>query len=262
MTNFVVADDNNIIERFSKIFEKKDQADDSNGTINEEDLNQLVGHLSQGLNEADFEYLQSDKKFGWVMGGDGLNLFLKQSNIQALRSIGLGDRQIRKRLELGRCFRLGVFYRSDQCVPATWYGILSLIEKYYPKSISTKICQHADAFKSMTFDEIEARARLSYLQGASYSDVNALPVYGIFNDPRCMTEERFMACEGTLEESRGFLYNRIGLTGLYDGSGFTKDSTGQLHVREYLQLNLPVRDLPGFRYLDISIDTNDLMPDA
>jgi hypothetical protein len=262
MANLVAADDKNIIERFSEIFERKDQADNINSTINEENLNQLAGRASQGSNEADFEYLKKDKKFAWVMGGDGLNLFLKQSNVRALRSIGCEDRWIRKRLELGRRFRLGVFYRSDQCIPATWDGILSLIEKYYSKSISTKICQHADAFKSMSFDEIEARARLSYLQGVSYFDVSELLVNGFANDPRFMTEERFMACEGTLEESRGFLYNRIALTGLYDGSGFTKDSTGQLHVREYLQLNLPVRDLPGFRYLDISIDTNDLMPDA
>ncbi len=45
-------------------------------------------------------------------------------------------------------------------------------------------------------------------------------------------------------------------------SGFTKDASGQLHVREYLQLNVPVRDLPGFRYLDLAIDSGDLMPDA
>jgi hypothetical protein len=163
---------------------------------------------------------------------------------------------------MGQRFRLGVFYRSDQCVPATWDGIFSLIDQHYPKSISSKIWEHADALKSMTFDEIEARARLSYLQGASYCQVNDLPNDGFFNDPRFMTEERFSLCEGTLEQSRGFLYNALGLTSLYDGSGFTKDSTGKLHIREYLQLNLPVRDLPGFRYLDLSFDTNDLISDA
>jgi hypothetical protein len=262
MANVVAPDDNNIIERFTKIFQSKDKSDDSENTISEKDLDMIAGRASQGSNEADFEYLQKDKKFAWVMGGDGLNLFLKQSNIQALRSIGLEDRWIRKRLELGRFFRLAVFYRSDQCVLATWDGMLSLIDKHYPKSISTKLYQHADAFKSMSFDEIEARARSSYLQGASYFDVNELPVHGFANDPRLMTEERFMACEGTLEESRGFLYTRLNLNGLFDGSGFTKDSTGKIHVREYLQLNLPVRDLPGFRYLDISIDSNELMPDA
>ena len=259
-----MTNDPNMIERFSNIFQRKNQANDSGGRMNDEDLNQLAGHVTEGSNEADFEYLDKNqiKRFAWVFGGDGLKLFLKQSDIEMLRSIGFEERGIRKKLEMGRRYRLGVFYKSDKCVAATWDGIFSLIDQHYPKSISSKILQHADALKSMTFDQIEARARLSYLQGAAYFQVNALPSNGFFNDPRFLTEERFSLCEGTLEQSRGFLYNVLGVTRLYDGSGFTKDSTGHLHVREYLQLNLPVRDLPGFRYLDLSIDTNDLIPDA
>lgn len=259
-----MTNDSNVIEKFSSIFQRKNQADDSGDTMNDEDLNQLAGHVTQGSNQADFEYLEKNRNkiFAWVIGEDGLKLFLKQSHIELLRSIGLQERGIRKQLEMGRRFRLGVFYRSDQCIPATWDGIFSLIDQHYPQSISSKILQHADALKSMTFDEIQARARLSYLQGAYYFQVNDLPSNGFFNDPRFMTEERFSLCEGTLEQSRGFLYNALGLTRLYDGSGFTKDSTGKLHVREYLQLNLPVRDLPAFRYLDLTIDTNDLIPDA
>lgn len=68
------------------------------------------------------------------------------------------------KLEDGEHFRLGIFYRSDPGVSATWDGILSLIDKCYSKSISTKIYQHVNTLKRMSFDEIEARARLSYLQ--------------------------------------------------------------------------------------------------
>jgi hypothetical protein len=265
MANVVAPDGNNIIQTFAKIFETKHKQDDANVTIKEEDLQQIAGRVTQGSNEADFEYLQKSrgaKKFAWVMGGDGLNLFLKQSNIQALRSLGGEDRWIRKRLEIGRRFCLGVFYRSDQCVPATWDGILSLIDNYYPNSISMKIRRHIDTLKRMSFDEIDARARLSYLHGASYFDINELAVNGYSADPRFMSEEKFLECEGTLEECHGFLYNRLGLTRLFDGSGFTKDLNGQLHVREYLHPNVPVRDLPGFRYLDLTIDSGDLLPDA
>ncbi|CAF1410371.1 unnamed protein product [Adineta ricciae] len=260
MANQIISDDENIIERFTKIFQSKHKSDNGENTMSEEDLDMMAGRVSQGSNEVDFEYLQKRKKFAWVMGGDGLNLFLKQSNIQALRSIGFEDRWIRRKLEAGRRFRLGIFYRSDQRVLATWDGILSLIDQHFPKPISTKICQHADAFKSMTFDEIETRARSTYLKGASYFDVDQMCGNGIATEPRLMTEERFLACEGTLEESRGFLYNRLAAASLFDGSGFTKDSNGQLHVREYLQPSVPVCDLPGFRYLDIPIDNNDLMP--
>ncbi|UJR34677.1 hypothetical protein I4U23_027454 [Adineta vaga] len=142
MEKQITSNDENIIERFTKIFQSKNKSNDGENTMSEKDLDMIAGRASQGENEADFEYLQRNKKFAWVMGGDGLNLFLKHSNAQALRSIGCEDRWIRKRLEAGRYFRLGIFYRSDQCVPATWDGILSLIDKYYPKSISTKICQH------------------------------------------------------------------------------------------------------------------------
>ena len=265
MANVVTPNGSNIIQTFAKTFETKHKQDHANNTIKEEHLQQLAGRVAQGSSEEYFEYLQgntNEKKFAWVMGGDGLILFLKQSNIQALRSLGAEDRWIRKRLEMGRRFRLGVFYRSDQCVPGTWDGILSLIDNYYPKAISTKIWWHADALKRMSFDEIDARARLSYLQGASYFDVSELSVNGYPSDPRFMSEERFLECEGTLEECRGFLYNRLDITRLFDGSGYTKDSSGQLHVREYLQPNVPVRELPGFRYLDLAIDSGDLMPDA
>jgi hypothetical protein len=264
MANVVAPEGNNIIQTFTKIFETKHKQDDANGTIEEEHLQQVAGRAMQGSNEEDFEYLQKNrnaKKFAWVMGGDGLIMFLKQSNVQALRSLGLEDRSIRKRLEIGRRFRLGVFYRSEQCVPATWDGILSLIDNYYPKPISIKIWRHADALKSMNFDEIEARARLSFLQGASYFDISELAINGYPIDPRFMSEERFLECEGTLEECRGFLYNRLDLAPLFDGSGYTKDSSGQLHVREYLQPNVPIQDLPGFLYLDLAIDCGHFMPD-
>jgi hypothetical protein len=107
------------------------------------------------------------------MGVDGLILFLQQSNVQALRSIGCEDRWIRKKLE---------------------DGILSLIDKCYSKSISTKIWQHAHTLKQMRF-----------LQGASYFDVNELSINGYSSDPRFISEERFLECEGTLEESRVFI---------------------------------------------------------
>jgi hypothetical protein len=265
MTNVVASDSNINIEIFAKLFETKHKQDDANITIKEEHLRQIAGRVTQGSNEADFEYLQKDKsakKFAWVMSGDGLNLFLKQSNIQALRSIGFEDRWIRKKLEDGDFFRLGVFYRSDKSVLATWDRVLSLIDNYYPKPIAVKIWRHAEALKRMTFDEIEGRARLSYLHGGSYFDIDELAVSGYSDDSRFMSEERFLVCEGTLEESRGFLYNRLGLSRLFDGSGFTKHSSGQLFAQEYLQPNVPIRDLPSFRYLDLAIDSADLMSDA
>lgn len=266
MANEVVFDSDSAIDLYTKIFNNKDKINNMTVLMSNEQLRQMAGRVTRGIKETDFEFLQKDgpmvKKFAWVMGDDGLSSFLKQSNLNALRSLGCEDRWIRRKLENGEHFRLGIFYKSSDCITPTWDGVLSIIDTYYPKSISLKILRHADALKQMNFDEIEARARSSYLNGASYFDINEAAINGFSDDPRFMSEERFLQCEGTLEESRGFLYNRLGLSKLFDGSGFTKHSNGQLCVQEYLQLNIPVQNIPGFRYLDLSIDAKDLMADA
>lgn len=253
------------VERFVEAYENK--AEDGTGKLltNDDYLRHLAGRVTRGSSEDDFLYLQKDasaKKFAWVMGEDGLSLFLMRSNLEALRSLGCEDRWIRKKLENGEHFRLGIFHRSDKCVPATWDNVFKLIESDYSETISGKIRKHIQALKTKSYDEIEEQARLSYLAGASYFDVNELSVHGYSTDPRFMSEERFSECEGTLEESRGFLYNRLGLSRLFDGSGFTKDANERLLVREYLQPNVPVSDIPGFRYLHLPIDLNELMADA
>ncbi|CAF2050390.1 unnamed protein product, partial [Rotaria magnacalcarata] len=192
MTNEPIQASNNAVQAFAKSFETKHTQDYASDTIKDDDLQKLVGRVTCGSKEMDFEYLQKNpdaKKFSWIMGDDGLSLFLKQSNIQALRSIGLEDRWIRKKLENGKLFRLGVFYRSDACIPTSWDEVFSLIDTYYPKSISIKIRQHADVLKRMNFDEIEARARSSYLRGSSYFEISMSAVNGFSADPRYMSEE-------------------------------------------------------------------------
>ncbi|CAF0725614.1 unnamed protein product [Didymodactylos carnosus] len=253
------------IQAFVDIFERKNQDDVISDSIPHHFLRQLAGHVTDGSKREDFLYLQKGtpvKKFAWVMGDDGLMLFLTQSNLQALHSLGYEDKWIRRKLKDGECFRLCLFPRSDECVPGTWDNVFSLVDKHYPTTISKKLQRHADALKQMSFDDIETRARLSYLAGISYTDVRALAVDRVSTDPRYMSEERYAECEGTLEQSRGFLYHRLGLLRLYDGSGFTKDMHGRLIVREYLQPNMLVEDIVGFRYIDLPIDSTDLMPDA
>lgn len=57
-----MANERNMIERFSNIFQSKNQADDSDDRMNdEEDLNRLAGHVTQGSDDADFEYLERNR---------------------------------------------------------------------------------------------------------------------------------------------------------------------------------------------------------
>lgn len=264
-TDAMKLDKNTAIQTYAELFEKKGSHGVNIDSINHDFLQQLAGRMTRGSQESHFAYLQKDrsaKKFAWVMGDDGLTRFLTQSNLEALRSIGCEDQWIRKKLEDGEYFRLGIFPRSNECVLATWDGIFSLIDRHYSETISSKIRRQAQALKQTNYDEIEARARISYLGGCSYFDINEMGTDGYSTDPRFMSEERFSQCQGTLEECRGFLYNRMGLSRLFDGSGYTKDSNNHLIVREYLQPNVPVQNIPDFRYLNLPIDDTDLMPNA
>lgn len=254
------------LERFIEEFERKKKLGDLFEPSSDYDyLKYLAGRVTRGSTEEHFVSLQKDacaKKFAWVMGADGLLRFLTQSNLDALRSLGCEDRWIRRKLEYGEHFRLGIFYRSEQCVLATWDGIFSLIDQHYSDNISKKIRNNSQLLRDTNFDEIEKRARSSYLNGATYFEINEASINGYSTDPRFMSEERFSECEGTLEESRGFLYNRLGLSKLFDGSGFTKDAYGRLVVREYLQPNVPVREISEFYYLNLPITLDDLNLDS
>ncbi len=139
------------------------------------------------------------------------------------------------------------------CSLGTWDGVFSLIDNYYPKPISMKICQYRDAFKQMSFDEIETRARLSYLQGASYFDVDNLSINGCSTDPRFMSEERLLESEGTLEECRGFLYNQLCVSDLFDE---------RIRRDNYMSENIYNLMYLSKNFLDFDIDSADLMPDA
>jgi hypothetical protein len=79
MTRASCLENNVALQTFVKIFESKDKYDVNSNSIDHEQLWQLAGRVTRGSKEAYFVYLQKDaaaKKFAWVMGDDGLSLFL------------------------------------------------------------------------------------------------------------------------------------------------------------------------------------------
>jgi hypothetical protein len=88
----------NITLRFHNIFQNRSiYKNQINDFINDADLKQMAGCVIRGSQEAHFKYLYlqkdvSAKTFAWLMGDDGLMLFLEQSNLEALHSIGCDDR--------------------------------------------------------------------------------------------------------------------------------------------------------------------------
>jgi hypothetical protein len=240
--------------------------------ITDAQLARLGARATRGYKDADFSWLHADgavKRFVFTMGGDGLKVFVTKPLITAMRELGWEDKWIRAKLESGATFRLGIFPISAS-ERATWDGVVRTVERSYPVAISSKVAPHRAALGERTFESIEAEARrgggeggaafLGEEAGSSYYDINEAARGGASADPRFMSEERIAASSGSLPQVRGFLYNCLGLSLLFNGDGWTKTGDGQRGVKEYLVKNVPVGNIPGagHRYLPMEVSLADL----
>jgi hypothetical protein len=91
-----------------------------------------------------------------------------------------------------------------------------------------------------------------------FFSVNETAIKMVSDDSRFMSEERFAKSSGSLPETRGFLYNCLGLNPLFDGDGYTKMEDGSRGVLEFLMPNVRVADIPHHRYVDIPVTLADL----
>merc|ERR1711924_107916 len=104
--------------------------------------------------------------------------------------------------------------------------------------IPSKVSAQADKLRVTSFWDIERLAKEEFLEGSTYADVEKTAVCGCSNDPRYIDDARLTQRSGSLAEVRAWLYNRMCLSDLYDGSGWTRDEhTKELVVREYLVRN-------------------------
>ena len=174
-------------------------------------LEGLAGRVCRGApsSATAFETLHPDglaiKPYSWVLGEDGLRMLLDGDDSAATRlgKLGFSDFWVCKKLQDGEVFRLALF-PAESAQEATWDGVLRLVDMGFPPAVCAKVHAHAEALHSTPFEQIEARAKAGYLQGASYHEVNELG--HATDDARYMSVLRFAACAGSLEEARGFLY--------------------------------------------------------
>jgi hypothetical protein len=66
---------------------------------------------------------------------------------------------------------------------------------------------------------------------------------------RCALQRR----ETTIVEVRQFLWDEIGIKGLYSGNGRTVDDDGTVGPREYLCANAPVSEMAGAVVVDVDL---------
>lgn len=74
---------------------------------------------------------------------------------------------------------------------------------------------------------------------------------GESRDDRYISLQRLLKREGTCPEVRQFLWDEIGLKGLYRGDGRAMDDDGNLGPPEYLCRNLPLSEMKGAVVVDV-----------
>lgn len=145
---------------------------------------------------------------------------------------------------------------------ATWEGVAALAAEHFGEAVGARVRAQLPALRATPFDAIEAAAAVpgAFLgAGGTFFAVNEAAEAGASPDPRFMTPARFLASDGGLAATRGFLYNAMGLSRLFVGSGRTATAAGRAALAEYLAPNREVARLPGGAgWVDLAVELGDV----
>jgi hypothetical protein len=149
----------------------------------------------------------------------------------------------------GQNFRLAVF-SERHAILADWEGIFALLKEHFPEQVWQMVHRVASELIATPFREIELQSPL----GLSFFEINEAGLAS----PHFMSEARLLESGGALWEVRLFLYNCLGMSALYSGTGYTQGPDGQPTVREYLMPNVPVSQIDGLRLLPLNVALSDI----
>ncbi len=210
------------VRLFEEAFAKKDHK----APLPDAVVNRLAGRVTRALPhriEADLAHLQRrpDKRFAWLVGGDGLNKMLEcEQHMDILALVGFKRDWVEARLNEASVFKL-IVMPAFETYPATWSGLFALVRSAVPTNLAAKILRHEDALRTTPFAEIEAKAKSSFTRGLTFFEVriafneigSLLPVMihymsTIFgqvgergpSDDRFIGDKQLEELEGTLEQ--------------------------------------------------------------
>lgn len=150
-------------------------------------LDRLCARVTIGTTPGHFRCLQRNwhvKKLAWVVGGDGLDMLLREGPVRGMLKLGFEPRWVIARAEAGFSFKLAVFPASAvQAQPATWEGVFECIRLHYPAEVAECVLPFAKQLASRPYHEIEEEAMDGFLDGMSFYDVNMLGKNG---EVRCV----------------------------------------------------------------------------
>ena len=216
----------------------------------------LAGRIIHGNRAADPEFgklLSSDawKRLSWVFGSDAIKLFLGQTPRAMCLALGMPAAWVDAKLGMGTEFTLALFpLASVDAAPATWDGVEGLLRRRYAE-VWPKVEAHWAAVRATPLAAIEAAA------GYDMGKVNLAgrdAMTGQSPDARYVSLRKLMEPgRGSLIDVRQFLWDEIGLSRLYSGSGRTANEGGVEGPMEYIACNAALDAIDGSVVVPIDV---------
>ncbi len=179
---------------------------------------------------------ESGRRIAMVMGPAGLALLSGMTAAEMLLEIGYTKEYVARELTRGVSFYLFVFAGNLRPKIATWDNVIAQAGHAYP-SLREDFEKALPELKTMTLLQCEQSC------GFSLEEVDALGV----EDPRFMTEARFVSSSRNTLCVRRFLYHCCRLSDLYAGDGMTTTWDGRRGMREYVVPNVELSTLSNNR---------------
>lgn len=208
----------------------------------------LAGRIVRGdlkKNPRAFDRLTDDpnRRVVFLVDSSGLEGLLGLNGYEMLQKVGWDDAYIESKIKSGVTVKL-VIFPETACKLGTWDNVLHIVEEKYPE-VWGKIKPHRKEICALQPEDLPGiEAKLGY----SLKDVDNAGS----KDPRYMTIDRFQTCAGSLEECRAFLYFTVYLKEQYTGNGYTRNTSGQRGVPEFIVPDEPLSNFEH-RIMDIAV---------
>ena len=204
----------------------------------------LAGRIIRGIEEDDFLTLSDDssRKIVMLVDPDGLSNMLGKTGYEMLIEIGYEPDYLEYKIKEGNQFKLVIFPDGEAAKLATWDNLFEMLIQVYPKTKGL-VEKYRDILKTKSFEEIESESGFKFLEVEKLGEV----------DPRYMTYDRLDLDNASLSEFRAFLYFSVHLRELYSGDGWTRLSSGEKGVQEYIIPNVPISQLGESRVINIYV---------
>ncbi len=188
----------------------------------------VFARVLRGKSESDFTTLTDDveRRVVFFMDQSGLASIAGKQGDPLLYALGYTEDYVRSLRSSGTKFRLVIFSKNENVVPATWENLQKIAADAYPNGpVALLFARYSDALKSISFLEIEKQAPLTFAELSSLSRT----------DPRHIRLDK-LTPESELWEFRAFLYNEFRVTELYSGDGYTVLPDGTRGLAEYISV--------------------------